>query len=475
VLSLLRKHKISLALAVLAALALRIFFIAKFRVIDGDSLLYGDMAKNWLTHGILGLSRAEGPLPSYIRLPGYPAFLAGIWRIVGIEHYNAIFIAQIVADLGTCFVVADMARRTVSDRAAALIAFWLTALCPFIAIYTAAPLTETLAIFFAALTLDLAVIAIDDLAPGRLRNWTGCGLAMAAGILLRPDGGILLGAVGLYLLYRVAIPSGSAARRNTLIAGVLVSVVALAPLVPWTIRNWRDYHLFQPLAPRYANEPDESINPGFQRWVKTWMVDYSSVVNVYWNLPGNEVDPQVLPNRAFDSPEEKRQTVKILSAYNETLDWTEDLDSALGRIADARIRRSPIRYYVVLPALRIADMWFRPRTDMLQINDKWWEFESDPEGTFWGLLMAGINFFFCGAALYGLIRHSDIRYAGLLVLFVVLRSGFLGTLENPETRYTLECYPVILVFAAAALGGRNKQSKLTKENPQQVSIIAHSR
>jgi len=32
---------------------------------------------------------------------------------------------------------------------------------------------------------------------------------------------------------------------------------------------------------------------------------------------------------------------------------------------------------------------------------------------------------------------------------VMLRSLFLGTLENPEPRYTLECYPALIVFAAA--------------------------
>jgi hypothetical protein len=33
-----------------------------------------------------------------------------------------------------------------------------------------------------------------------------------------------------------------------------------------------------------------------------------------------------------------------------------------------------------------------------------------------------------------------------------LRSGFLGTLENPEPRYTLEMYPIVIVLAACALG-----------------------
>ena len=38
---------------------------------------------------------------------------------------------------------------------------------------------------------------------------------------------------------------------------------------------------------------------------------------------------------------------------------------------------------------------------------------------------------------------------GLFVLFLVLRSVFLGTLENPEPRYTLECYPVVIFLGSA--------------------------
>jgi hypothetical protein len=37
----------------------------------------------------------------------------------------------------------------------------------------------------------------------------------------------------------------------------------------------------------------------------------------------------------------------------------------------------------------------------------------------------------------------------LPLTYVVLRSLLLGTLGNPETRYTLECYPCIILMAAA--------------------------
>jgi hypothetical protein len=54
-----------------------------------------------------------------------------------------------------------------------------------------------------------------------------------------------------------------------------------------------------------------------------------------------------------------------------------------------------------------------------------------------------------GAAFAGLLRGQFSPHIGVLLTFVMLRSLFLGTLENPEPRYTLECYPVVIVLAAA--------------------------
>ena len=39
----------------------------------------------------------------------------------------------------------------------------------------------------------------------------------------------------------------------------------------------------------------------------------------------------------------------------------------------------------------------------------------------------------------------------MMIAFVVLRSLLLITIANPEPRYTLECYPVVFVFAGAVV------------------------
>jgi hypothetical protein len=38
-----------------------------------------------------------------------------------------------------------------------------------------------------------------------------------------------------------------------------------------------------------------------------------------------------------------------------------------------------------------------------------------------------------------------------MVALIALRSLLLATLEAPEPRYTLECFPVLIVLAAVAL------------------------
>jgi len=63
------------------------------------------------------------------------------------------------------------------------------------------------------------------------------------------------------------------------------------------------------------------------------------------------------------------------------------------------------------------------------------------------------------AALMGAMRRK-VRHAWLFILWVLLRCALLATLENPETRYTLECYPVVLLFAAANLKSRPEQERL---------------
>lgn len=447
-------------LAGLAGIALRLVFVVWFPAVVDDSRLYADIAENWLRHGIYGITNSGAIMPTLSRLPGYPAFLAAVFAVFGMGNFRAVLLVQVLFDLATCFLIYDIARRVLLSERAARAAFLLAALCPFLANYAAAALTETLEIFFTTLALDFALrgmkVGFDD--PGARRShlaWLGCGFAVGAAILLRPDGGILLAAIGAYLLWLLARslwPQPHARFRNPrpiVLAGVLVAVGAVAPLVPWTLRNLHTLHRFEPLAPRYATDSDELVMAGFNRWVKTWMADYVSVQEIYWPVPGQELDITRLPSRAFDSEGQRTQTVELFAAYNRDHEITPELDARFAALAAERIRAAPLRYYLGLPAIRIADMWLRPRTELLPSDPRWWEFNDDGRWLTVSIVFGLIGVLYAAMAAAGLPRSHQFFGSGLFVLFLVLRSVFLGTLENPEPRYTLECYPVLILLASA--------------------------
>src|ERR1700734_1047605 len=127
--SLSRRTMLSALCALAAGAALRLWFIHAFPQIQGDSLLYADIGRNWLTPGIYGRSvgHAGSPptiAPTLVRLPGYPGFLGLCFAAFGDQNYLAVLYLQVVIDLVTCLLIAGFVRRLWGPRAA-LTALWL--------------------------------------------------------------------------------------------------------------------------------------------------------------------------------------------------------------------------------------------------------------------------------------------------------------------------------------------------------------
>jgi hypothetical protein len=468
---------ISAVIALIVGAALRIWMLHKFFEVNGDSELYGGMAKNLLLHGQYALTDNSGALHStLIRLPGYPLFLAACFRLFGMENYWSASCVQIPLELLGCVLLALFAR-CVSPHphkmAAAQATLWLAVLCPFTAVYAAEPLTETLSLVCIALALWSAAGFQDNSGWGYALAFT---LAITCAALLRPDGALLGVALAPALLFgqvkseshprapsfRSFIAKGweTTKSRKTGRIALVCLLLALAPFAAWTWRNWRVFHFFQPLAPRYATDPGDPTYPGWQTWTKTWCLDFVSTYQIYWNMPAGPLDLNALPGRAFDSPEQYTLTARLFRDYEANgEELSPGLDARFMELAQQRIAANPLRYYVLLPFGRVADMWLRPRVENLPIDLDWWVYKHHHVETRFSWFYAGLNALYLVLGIIGVCLRPRLWLA--MVAYMLLRSALLLTVEAPEARYTLECLPMLFALGGVAIGWRFRKPSVS--------------
>jgi hypothetical protein len=340
-----------------------------------DGRVYAQFARNMLERHVY-THETEAPYdPSFIRLPGYPLFLASIYSVFGHTNNGAVRIIQALIDTATCGLVALLAFYWQPDekrkRLTAIAALALAAVCPFTTIYAATILTEVPTTFlvmamFLAATLAFRTGSIEEGADDKksfqraLLWWLAAGLLGGLAVLVRPDNGLFAAAIGFTLVStapiwravaratrprfgsfgvppaggtneetkeppeggtpnqtgrRFALPAHSLSR--TLAAGTLFSLAFVLVLVPWTIRNARVFHLFQPLSPTHGEMPGEFVPRGYNQWLRTWVDDEIYVAPFLWSLDSEQIDIDDIPPSSFDSAEEKAQVAALLEKYNQ--------------------------------------------------------------------------------------------------------------------------------------------------------------
>lgn len=524
----------------LAAFAVLLFVAAGFRIsvaywlpndVPDDGRVYAQMARNLLEQHVYSHDPQPPFNPSLIRLPGYPLFLASIYSVLGHQNNGAVRVIQALIDTGTCALIALLAfywqPNEKKKRVTALAALGLAAICPFTTIYTATILTEVLTNFLLVALLLATTFALrgtvttgaleegDNRRKNSLLWWSLAGLIGGVAVMVRPDAGLFLAAVGLTLVItkglwplvfgfrkksmaedqrsktKVLRPRPKKIIAQVIASGAAMSFVFILVLAPWTIRNWRLFHLFQPLAPQHAEMPGEFVARGYLLWVRSWLDDQKYVAQFLWPLEVEPIDVDELPASAFDSPDEKKRVAALLEKYNKPddsensdtndaatgpspsptptplaspatqtatpnpkasptpeensdedesedstdqeqggVEMTPEIDAGFMQIARERIARHPFRYYVWLPAKRARTIWF-------DTHSQYWPFEGellplddldhDIHQQFWLPLFAGLT------AVYTLL--------GLAGAWLLLRS------RKSESRYWL-------LLAALAIGLR---------------------
>lgn len=461
--------------ALVTGAALRLLFVLRFPGGSGDTIIYDQLATNWLKHGKYAMDIAGQPVPVDIRMPGYPAFLALVYALTGHTEeaaHRAVLFAQVFVDLATCVVIAALAALLASfwlEKAGSLrtfrIALWLAALCPFTANYVAVPLTEVWTVFFTALaTLFLVIVFV--LAAGvwlpfvekrtDREYWLTAalsGFVVGLGTLFRPETPLLLviAFVALtFVLLRQRQP------KRLLLSLALMTLAAAIPLVPWTIRNAITLHEFQPLTPKNTMLPGELDPKGFMAWERTWLYRVRDCYLVTWKLNDEAILIDDIPSFAFDTPEERERVAAVLETYNEELTLTAEEDAVFAQLAHERTARHPLRTYLTIPLRRAVRIWFTPRIELLPVSGHVFPlaymWEEDPVDQRVTILLFLLNIAYLGLGVWGAWRlwcqpASRVIVAFLVVYFLV-RTAFLTTLEAPEPRYVLVCFPALLALAA---------------------------
>jgi 4-amino-4-deoxy-L-arabinose transferase-like glycosyltransferase len=461
------------AVALLAGVLLRLWFVAHLGRVAGDSLFYGEIAKTWLQHGVYGVT-VDGSTPGSIvvrptlaRLPGYPLFLAACFRLFGMENYRAVLQVQVAVDMVSCCLVSALAGRLFGRRAR-LPVLWTAALCPFTANYTSTALAETLVLATIALAF-YAFARWQDASMGFNRWLWVVTAALAYSILLRPEQGLLAAAVLPAMLCRSLAINGRDERWHTALPVLAAAFCIALPLLIWTARNERIFHVFQPLSPRDASDPGEVELHGFSRWYDSWAIDFASTDEFCWPMDGEPIEFTNLPERAFAaatpaaSQDMRQRTAVLLDYYNANLILTPEIDSRFGALGDELIQAHPVQYYFGLHVARMMDMTLRPRTEMMPVADEWWRWKEHRAQTAFAAAYAMLNlaYFviaFCGFRIWkrnawrvfnptGQRGYRELAMA--MVASLVLRATLLLFIDNSEPRYTLEFFPVFFVWMGA--------------------------
>lgn len=470
-------------LALLAGACLRLLFVLKYPAASGDTVLYDQLATMWLKLGKLAMDVGGQATPVDLRMPGYPAFLSILYLLTGRSGEGArlpVMLVQVLVDLAACVVIAELAAllaRLCGAHAKAksvfLLAVWLAALCPFTANYVAVPLTEVWAVFLTAVAFVLLVMVAARASGyevplsggktlGKKDGWKIAalgGFVVGVGTLFRPETPLLLVTTFVVLGFWM-LPRGEVKRWIQLCT--LMGVACAVPLVPWMIRNAVTLHEFQPLAPKDATLPSEVDPKGFMAWESTWLYRVRDCYLVPWKLNDDEINIDDIPPWAFDTPEEKERVAMVLERYNDEITWTAEEDAAFAQLARERTQRHPLRTYLWMPMRRAVRIWFTPRIELVPVSGHVfplaYQREEDPVDQEVTILFFLVNVAYVGLALWGawkLWKSEGARAAiAVLGLYILVRTAFLTTMETPEPRYVLECFPALIAFGAQVVAGK---------------------
>jgi hypothetical protein len=183
--------------------------------------------------------------------PVYPCLLAGIFRVFGIYSLHSFFAAlalNILFSAGAC-VPLFYAGKRIAGVGAASAAAWLWALFPNALIIPFEWIWDTCLSALLVATLLWATLELGE--SRRVRAWCLYGLLWGFALLTNPAVALLFPVLLGWAAYRTRIRRPAA---NSMLRLLLAAAVAALCCLPWTIRNYVQFHKLIPLRSNFPFE-----------------------------------------------------------------------------------------------------------------------------------------------------------------------------------------------------------------------------
>lgn len=415
-----------------------------------DSLTYIKPAEALLTHGVYSISPDRIGTPDTLRTPGYPVFIAGVYRLAG-TRIVAIVMAQIAISLGTLILVFLLASELWHHPRTGLIATLLLTLDLASFTYTFWILSETLFTFLLMAALFCAV-RFQRSAPRP--EWCALfGVLFAASVLVRPIAYYLFG----FLVFWVLLVCWQ--RRSTFRQSAGALAVFMIPFVlgvgGWRLRN--DLHTDVPVLTRISG-----INLLFFRGAAIVALRDQIPFEDARRLLGHKRYAEIHPETSHLSPEKL------------SLRWEEE-GLALIRAHPILFARTHLRplaaillstpEHSLMSLLGLPVPSSGPLGDLLRL-----EFRGYVERwvvgrafSWWGfvLLMAHLLLLLIGFALawVRLLRSGRLTLSHGCLGLVFLYLLFISAGPEAYTRFRVPLAPILAIYAAAGLASANRPAR----------------